>query len=62
MLSGSPPRPTILANPWSEAFPWQWMIYSYDLAMQVLRHDGRGFEQGDLYDRIRVRVGVEHRF
>ena len=50
MLSGSPPRPAILANPWSDAFPWHWIIYSYDLAMQVLRHDGRGFEQGDLYD------------
>ena len=50
MLSGNPPRPAILANPWSDAFPWHWMIYSYDLALQVLRHDGRGFEQGDLYD------------
>lgn len=50
MLSASPPRPTIVANPWSVVHPWQWMIHSYDLAMQVLRHDGRGFEQGDLYD------------
>lgn len=50
MLSSSPPRPTILANPWPDAFPWHWMIHSYELAMQVLRHDGRGFEQGDLYD------------
>ena len=50
MLTESPPRPAIFANPWPEAFRGQWVIYSYDLALQVLRADGRGFEQGDLYD------------
>jgi cytochrome P450 len=50
MLPDSPPRPTILANPWPETFRGQWVIYSYDLAMQALRLDGRGFQQGDLYD------------
>ncbi|HEY2383378.1 MAG TPA: cytochrome P450, partial [Terriglobia bacterium] len=50
MLPDSPPRPTILANPWPETFRGQWVIYSYDLAMEMLRADGRGFEQGDLYD------------
>lgn len=50
MSTGSPPRPSIVANPWPQTFRGQWVIYSYDLAMEMLRADGRGFEQGDLYD------------